>query len=72
MLTTLLVIAGVIMSIAAFVLYCSLKNAPDGHEDTSGFHIDAKSKPKGNEPKQSRSGLKGSGKVPGKAHLDAA
>ncbi len=70
MLTTLLVIAGVIVSIAVFVLYYSLKKAPDGLEDTNGFHIDAKSK--GNETKQSRSGMKDSGKVAGKAHLDAA
>ncbi len=72
MLTTLLVIAGVIVSIAAFVLYSTLKNAPDGHEGTSGFHIVAKTQPKGNQTKQSRSGMKDSGKVAGKAHLDAA
>ena len=72
MLTTLLIITGVIVCIAVFVLYCTLKNAPDGHEDAGGFHIDSKSKTGRTETKQSKSRKKRSGAVAGKSQADAA
>jgi hypothetical protein len=38
--TTIFLIAGVLIFISAIVLlFCAL-NAPDGHEDTEGFHDD--------------------------------
>ena len=72
MLTTLFILAGVIVSIAACVLYFTLKNAPDGHEEPDGFHIDRKSKPGTSETKLSNTCNQRRGAKTGKPHLDAA
>ena len=72
MLTTLFITAGVLVSISVYVLFRNLKNAPDGHEDADGFHIDQKSKPGSAEIKQGKSRKKIRGAVVGKAHQDAA
>jgi hypothetical protein len=72
MLATLFILAGVIASIAACVLYFTLKNAPDGHEDPDGFHIDEKSKSGYAEAKQSKSCKQRRRTTAGKPHLDAA
>jgi hypothetical protein len=72
MLTTLLIIAGVIVSISTLVLYRTLINAPEGHEDTAGFHIDLNAKTGSTAGKRSNSDKKSRGTMDGKAHLDAA
>ncbi len=72
MLAILFILAGVIVSIAAGVLYFTLKNAPDGHEDPDGFHVVEKSKAGCAEAKQSKSCKKRRGATAGKPHLDAA